>query len=254
MDFNYDNPYMCAMAAPHNAACQFLMNCLSLTQTLVPVGSNDFIDETIRAQGKNYESKFKNIFDQLPKESDSAWHQRMIHNTAWLATAPYAKESLEIEDYGVGYIHVGFDDQLAARKYLNHYWRDPAKKVSNNNLGFVLPGHQTSELDAWILIFPNIKYFTVANYDNWIKANTRKKNFFQEDIQRWWREGKAIYEPKGFIFDLESLLFKLNSFEYQMAKAFDYFGFNDYDSVKDHLTEYKNSYIKANINWNRSRS
>lgn len=250
MDFNYDNPNMCAMAAPHNAACQFLMNCLSLTRTLVPVGSNAFIDKTIDAQGTNYQSKFDNMVNLLPKATDASWHQRMIHNTAWWATAPYAKESLEIEDYGVGYIHVGFDDRQAARKYLNHYWRDPAKKVSNKGLGFVLPGHQTSELEAWEFIFPGIKYFTVDNYQNWIKANTRKKNFFQKDIQKWWTDGKAIYEPTGFIFDLESLLFKAQSFDYQMGKAFEYFSFDDYEKVRGFLDEYRKLYLQANVNWN----
>lgn len=150
----------------------------------------------------------------------------------------------------IGYIHVGFDDQGAARRYMDHYWRTPAKEVSHSNLGFVLPGHQTSELDSWLLIFPNIRYFTVDNYQKWINANVRKKNFYQEDIQKWWREGRAVYEPRGFIFDLESLLFKSSSFHDQMERAYEYFDFDDYSKVREFLAEYRRLYLQANLNWN----
>lgn len=253
MGFNYDNPNMCAMAGPHNAACQFMMNCIGFTRNLAVVGTNEFIDETIAANGLNYQSKFDTLVDQFPRPSDHSWHQRMLTNTAWWTTAPYAKERLDIEDHSISVIHMGFDDAKVAKKYMDQHWRDPAIKVSNSNLGFVLPSHQTSELDAWVFMFPNIKYFTITNYHNWIKNISRKKNTFNIDIQRWWDSGKAIYEPKGFIFDLESLLFKAQSFDYQMAHAYEYFGFDDYDRVKDLLEAYRRKYLEINVNWNKSK-
>lgn len=250
MKFNYDNPHIHAACVPYGSGGQFLTNCLSYSKYLVTPSTDAFLRHMIDADGADYQYKHDHMMNSFPKRNSEFWHDIFYHASRWYTPCPYAKHTLEVEDYTSGYFHVGLPNTEIAQAYMDHYWRTPAIEISNKNMGFVLPCHQTTELEAWKMILPKAKVYTVVNYEWWMNAVFAKKNKFSAAIEPWWKT-EAIYEPQGFVFDLHNLIKSRSSFLEQFEAAYKYFDLDDFHVVYKMLAEYRKRYLAVNFTWTR---
>ena len=250
MKFNYDNPRIHAMAVPYGAGGQFLTNCLSYSRHLLTPSTDEFLRHMVDADGLDYQYKHEHMMASFPTKSSKFWHDIFYHASRWYTPCPYAKHTLEVEDYTSGYFHVGLPNTEIAQAFMDHYWRDPAIEVCNRGLGFILPCHQNTELDAWKMILPRAKVYTVINYEWWMDAVFAKKNKFSTAIEPWWK-AEAIYKPDGHVFDLHALIKSQASFLEQMEAAYDHFDLEDFGLVYRMLVDYRKQYLAVNFTWTR---
>jgi hypothetical protein len=248
MQFNYNNPKIHIWCAPHCAAGQFLGNCLSYSKHLIFPSSDDILS-IMTSNPNDYLFKHKTMMDNFGDPDKSKfWHQYFYASSRWYTPCSWALDSMDIEDHTTGYFHVGFKDTESAQYYMDNYWRKAAIAVSQTDTGFFLGCHQDTEAEAWKMMFPKAKIFTVTNYDYFRNLTFKAKTQFSDAVESWWTANE-VYHPQGFIFDLDALVKNEQSFIKQMSDAYQYFDLDDFNVIVKDLQQYRMTYLKFNYEW-----
>ena len=244
MRFNYDNPNIILTMVPHAACGQFISNCISISQNMIPVGSDAMI-ERLLTQGPDQKYKFDFMMGNLPS-GEGSWHSRFYHSSSWYTPCPWARHTMDVDDGANGYFVFGLEDGMA-RRYMDGYWRYPAIKVSNSQYGIVLPGHELRDLNGWQTVFPNAKVVSVDNYQRlqkiFIQYKTKNGN---TEIVSYYENNRDAYNPMGFVIDLDRFILSESFFCTTMNMLYDHLGFIDFHQSWPLLRTYWQSYNKAN--------
>ena len=235
---------------PHGACGQFLNNCLSMSEKIMPVSGDDFIDE-ILYNGMNQDKKFEYMLSAFPDRSEqSQWHGKFYHSSRWYSPCHWARKSMDLDDTTNGYFMFGLDPSYA-RSYMENYWRDHAVKVSQADYGIILPSHEIRDKLGWKSIFPNAKVYSVTNYEqiSYLMTANKKGNDSPKIILEYYKQNPHVYEPDGYVFDLMALLKYEESYHTQMQRCFEYMELTDFIYCWPTLKEYRLRYLHANMQW-----
>jgi hypothetical protein len=204
------------------------------------------IDKILK-DGPDQSYKFDCLMGNLPSLSgDKSWHNKFYHSSSWCTPCPWAKHTMDIDDGTNGYFVYGLEESMA-RQFMDGYWRDHAIKVSNSQFGMVFPGHELRDLLGWRAVFPNSKIVSVCNYERLQKIFIQFKTKTGNDaIASYYANNPDVYQPTGFIIDLDKFILSESDFCTTMNLLYDYLGLSDFHQSWQMLREYWKSYNQAN--------
>ena len=237
------------MLCPPFACGQWLLNCLSYSQHLVPCAPTETIEYLLACDGLDRQGKHLKMLQHLPKgKKDSGWHygSEFYDSIRWLHHHEGTGITMEDGEEPGELLFQNVTREM--RSYMNQFWRRHAVLVSNSPMGFMMKLHYGAEADGFKNLVPHAKKFTIENYRNWqdIFANKSRSG---PGIVEHWRSKDHVSD--GFVFDLDLILKDEQGFKAQMRLAYEYHGLDDYSEVEADLLEYRRAYLKANLQYTK---
>jgi hypothetical protein len=245
------------------AGGEFVIRCLGMSRYMVPIASANDVYAMIQQswaddhQIDSYQTRLNMIVAYAPDSTlalGGYWHDKFLNSTNWLDT-----DRLYLAETNGRPLHglpswfstpLWIDAHHASKAYFDRFWRDPSCAVSHADLGLVIKTHQPSEIVGLLHLIPHAKVFSLENYDQWQNWCINNKIPFSD--RSMWQS--PFYKPvdRSFKFDVDAMIWSDDNFLSQMSAAYSYFDLDDFDMVKDHLVQLKNSYLMWNTVFSNS--
>jgi L-rhamnose mutarotase len=266
MKFNWENPRISIGQWDFWTGGQFLANCLSFSKCMMPIMPAQNIYNLLPIVDKDaayYQKKFDMLSQLKPvgsKSDNKDWHNPHGFNNSdnWLDVNPWGLNDIDFAvSNGTKFNGLLWKDaKFASRDYFDRFWRKPAIATSNSTHGIFIKTHHQDQTAGLKYLLPNAKIFSVQGFTKWqsyckdIKNGAANNFSSSAELEIYF---SIAYKPPedAFVFEVDDLIRSETSFFEQMNLAYSYFEYQDFNHVSKYLTDYRNLYIRWNIEFNK---